>query len=318
MKLTIERFFPVLLGLVFALFSVSCSSGGDDDEENNIPDIDVNDIKYDDVVKMVVGTWNPDGENGRKFVFRPDGNYFDSKMPNNKYKWRIEEKTGNHRWIIWLENASYWIEVIDVDHWKMYSYDGTIFFYFIRISYSYDDVDYDERFDNVIPEDIPISPYIDIYRGFNPPNVEGVYSVKPLTTVHCEDYGNGGFAPGTQVNPIVIRLHGQDKSNNTINYEHYTENSDSYSKGDGAFISGYGNYFTVFFNTIGESHGIQTKTALVISGEKSSNGIKNLRYAFVMVEKGSDPSNLLMREGVFRVFKDGDYISEPCSWLYNR
>ena len=62
MKLTIERFFPVLLGLVFALFSVSCSSGCDDDEENNIPDIDVNDIKYDDVVKMVVGTWNPDGE----------------------------------------------------------------------------------------------------------------------------------------------------------------------------------------------------------------------------------------------------------------
>ena len=116
--------------------------------------------------------------------------------------------------------------------------------------------------------------------------------------------------------PIVIKLHGQDKSKNTINYESYTENSDSYSKGEGAFISGYGNYFTVFFNTIGESQGIQNKTALVISGEKSSYGIKNLRYAFVMVEKGSDPNNVLMREGVFRVFKDGDYLSEPCSWLY--
>ena len=68
MKLTIERFFPVLLGLVFALFSVSCSSGGDDDEENNIPDIDVNDTKYDDVVNMIVATCNPDGTNGRTFV----------------------------------------------------------------------------------------------------------------------------------------------------------------------------------------------------------------------------------------------------------
>ena len=308
----------MLMGLVFAFFSVSCSSGGGDDEDDYNIDIDVNEITYNEVVDLIVGTWNPDGEDGRKFVFRPDGNYFDSKMPNNKYKWRIEEKTGNHRWFIWLGNASYWIEIIDGNHWKMYGNDGTIYFFFIRVSRTYDDVDYDDRLDNVIPEDIvePMSPYIDIYRGYNPPNVEGVYSIKPFTTVHCEDYGNGGYAPGTQVNPMVIRLHGQDTSKNTINYESYTENGDSYAKGEGAFISGYGNYFSVFFNTIGKSEGIQTKTALVISGEKAYNGIKNLKYAFVMVEKGSDPTNKLMREGVFRVFKDGDYISVPCSWLY--
>ena len=87
--------------------------------------------------------------------------------------------------------------------------------------------------------------------------------------------------------------------------------------GEGAFISGYGNYFTIFFNTIGESHNISTKTALVISGEKTSNGIKNLKYAFIMVEKGADPQGLLMKEGVFRVFEDGDYISSPITWSHS-
>ena len=37
-----------------------------------------------------------------------------------------------------------------------------------------------------------------------------------------------------------------------------------------------------------------------------------------MVEKGYDPDNELMKEGVFRVFKDKDGLSVNTSWTRSR
>ena len=47
---------------------------------------------------------------------------------------------------------------------------------------------------------------------------------------------------------------------------------------------------------------------------KLSSGISNLYYAFIMVEKGSDPNHDLMEEGIFRVFKDKDGLSVNTTW----
>lgn len=91
-------------------------------------------------------------------------------------------------------------------------------------------------------------------------------------------------------------------------------NGSSTDEGKGAFISGSGNNFTAHFNTEGVSSGISTKTPLVISGIKTSEGIKDLYYAFVMVEKGEDPDNILMKEGIFRVFRDQDNLAVYATW----
>lgn len=148
----------------------------------------------------------------------------------------------------------------------------------------------------------------------NPPNVEGVYLVDPFVTVYCEDEGTGGYEPGDLVASNYIKLSNQNFTNNTLDYENMSVSGNSHSTGEGAFISGSGNNFTAFFNTIGESSDIYTKTALVISGTKSASGIQNLQYAFIMVEKGYDPNEVLMKEGVFRVFKDQDGLSINTSW----
>lgn len=172
----------------------------------------------------------------------------------------------------------------------------------------------DDRLDDVVPEDIQeeMGDYIPIYRGVNPPNVEGTFFIDPFVTVYCEDEGDGGYSPGTYVVSNVIKLSNQDNQNNTVDYASY--GGTSYSEGLGAFISGDGDNFTAFFNTYGTSEGIETKTALVISGTVTSEGIKDLVYAFVMVEKGDDPDGELMDEGVFRVFKDEDGLSVPTTW----
>ena len=96
--------------------------------------------------------------------------------------------------------------------------------------------------------------------------------------------------------------------------EDYSSSGNNYSIGEGAFISGEGKNFTIFFNTIGTSYGIDTREALLLSGTKATGGIKNLRYAFVMVEKGDDPEGILMKEGVFRVFQDKDGMSYSDTW----
>ena len=136
---------------------------------------------------------------------------------------------------------------------------------------------------------------------------------KSNTTVFCEDQGVGGYEPGHVVMDTYIRFYNQNTSNNTLDYEDKSGNSGG--EGKGAFISGYGNNFSAFFNTKGISEeGISYKTALIISGTKTSSGIQNLYYAFIMVEKGADPTNELMDVGVFRIFKDEDGMAKNSVW----
>lgn len=175
----------------------------------------------------------------------------------------------------------------------------------------------DERINSVIPEDIQdkMEPYIPIYRGNTPPNIEGTVYVDPFTAVYCEDYpNNGGYAPGTRVNSEYIRFSNQNMVYNTLDIDTRSVSGTSTETGTGAFISGSGDNFTAYFNTVGQSSGIYTRTALLISGTKTSTGIANLKYAFVMVEKGSDPNHILMNEGVFRIFEDQDGMSPYTSW----
>lgn len=165
--------------------------------------------------------------------------------------------------------------------------------------------------DLVIPEEIreKMEPYIPIYDGTNPPDVTGTYLISPFVAVYCED---GHYEPGHKCVDVTIRFSNQDPVHNTLDYDSY----DAYSRdsGPGAFISGTGENFSAFFDTEGQSFGIYTKMALVISGTISSKGIKDLYYAFVMVKKGDDPNHKIMNEGVFRVFKDSDGISVRSNW----
>lgn len=176
----------------------------------------------------------------------------------------------------------------------------------------------DPRFNEVVPEDIEekLGNHMPIYTGVNPPVIEGTYYLNPFVAVYCEDEG---FEPGDEVISEYIRFSNQDPADNTLDMEEYSEYGNSYLEGSGAFISGSGNNFTAFFNTNGtdtgeEGNTVTFRTALVISGTKASDGIKDLYYAFVMVEKNGDDYHDFMDEGIFRVFKDEDGLSIKTNW----
>lgn len=170
----------------------------------------------------------------------------------------------------------------------------------------------DDRINKVVPEDIrkEIEKYIPIFDGVNPPNVEGVYLIENMACVYDQ---TGDFYPGDLVIPTYVKFHNQNMKKNTLDYAE-KEGDDYEATGDGAFISGDGKNFTIFFNTEGVSAGVKVKTALVISGTIAKSGVKNLFYAFVLVEKGDDPNHWIMDEGAYRIFKDEDGLSVKTEW----
>lgn len=161
-----------------------------------------------------------------------------------------------------------------------------------------------------------MKPYLNLYSGITPPNIEGTYYMKPCITVFCQDEKKGGYAQGDTVNAEKIKFFNQNKANNTLDYT--GEDGDAATN---ALIRGSGYNFTAYFNATGQysissDSIVHYKTALVISGTKTSAGIANIRYAFAMVEKtGDSPTNPhLMGVGVFRVFKDGDELATNTTW----
>ena len=177
-----------------------------------------------------------------------------------------------------------------------------------------DEVD-DPRMADIIPEDMRegLKDHMPIYNGVNPPNIEGAYMVKPYTTVYCED---GHYSVGRVIDSYKVKFFNQNYLNNTLDMSEYDidSNTGDYASGNGAFISGSGEHFTAFFATEGYTKGIYNKMAVVISGRKTSEGIKEYYYGLLMVDKAADPDHKLMDVGYFRIFKDGDGLCDPTEW----
>ena len=156
-----------------------------------------------------------------------------------------------------------------------------------------------------------IKDYIPIYVGPNPPMIEGTYFMDPNSTVYCDD---GYFKPGQVISSYYYKFYNQDKTTNTLDYSSVSEGGSAKEVATGAIISGQGNNFTALFSTSGVSEGVNIKTSTVISGTKTSSGIRNMRKAFILIDKGPDPYGKIMDVGGFRVFEDEDGLAKNSSW----
>lgn len=148
-----------------------------------------------------------------------------------------------------------------------------------------------------------------IYKGDNPPNVEGAYIVKPVEVVFCSD---SEYAPGTIMsNDMLFKFTNQNGQK--LSCEMYIDGG-SYSSNN-VRISGNGDYFTAYFTIVGttEDFKIQSKLAVIISGKKIVSGIQDVRCNFTMLEK-NDPDDKMMEINTFRIFKDSDGLASNTTW----
>lgn len=150
-----------------------------------------------------------------------------------------------------------------------------------------------------------------VNRGINPPNVEGYYRMEPvfLATTNSSENSYLGMRWNTDLKfnfydqkDLAVSLLGYEVSTNTdrLTVEH---------SGEGTFITGKDNKFSIFMEEQSVSNGYTSTTLTIISGEVIRTGnkitsMKDLRYAFIMKDRGGNPNVILVGQG--RVFKDDE------------
>lgn len=169
--------------------------------------------------------------------------------------------------------------------------------------------EWESRLTSVIPAKYlnELKGYITIYEGDTPPNIEGLFLMKPLSLVKDSyDATIAGQAP------MYFEFSDQNPSKNTIRLRQ--EQNHATGSAYGAYICGSGSNFTVFLDISGKDGNYWWKIGTILSGTMTSNGIQNLRYAFVMLDNNDPKEEKIMKPGRWRVWKDGDGMSEFTSW----
>jgi len=171
----------------------------------------------------------------------------------------------------------------------------------------------DEGIDDVPPEvndfmtekDIEIleDEGLTIHKGLNPPNIEGNYYANTQEQLNGNiRFNNYTYKFSKQTADLNIELNYQSDSGRDI------------GEGIGAFIAGSGQTFSVYLetkSTIDEgTHTVSFHTASIYSGTKSSDGIIDFQFGFIVTKKENDLDNNFMEVGDSRVIYEADKLAE--------
>jgi hypothetical protein len=140
-----------------------------------------------------------------------------------------------------------------------------------------------------------------INEGNNPPDIQGIFDAGIFELVYSnlekEQKGIGSITSN-------YRFKFYDQQNIKIKTSYASDGNDI-AIGQGSIISGSGNKFTAYLRVDGRVSLATYKTAIVISGEISSEGGKDFKLGICMIEK-DDPKKNLMDIGTIRVWVDQD------------
>lgn len=149
-----------------------------------------------------------------------------------------------------------------------------------------------------------------IHEGNNPPSIEGIYITDDANCVG--DNGNPQRL-GKWRYDYKFRFYNQNNSTRTIELDYKTTPDETVDKasGNGAFIIGDENNFTIFMQTSGVQDGIPYKYVYVFSGivNESTHHIVNWYDSLTLTDKGDDPDNDLIDIGVSRIFVEDDGVA---------
>ncbi len=153
-----------------------------------------------------------------------------------------------------------------------------------------------------------------INQGTVPPKIDGIFLNSPNVLV--SPYGPGdSYKVGYEFAECKYKFYEQSADNQSIKYDFKYLLTSTSGTGAGSFVSGNGNFFTVFSEVSAQKGSLVTyKTIEVISGELTSTGIKNFQSALILKSKtGDDNNTALIAVGLGRTFKDGDGLAEKMS-----
>lgn len=144
-----------------------------------------------------------------------------------------------------------------------------------------------------------------INTGNKPPEIEGIYDFSPVILQASSvpsDILNSRFLD------YEITFSNQDNGELTIDY--YGNQGIQTDDGDGSFISGEGNTFSVFLIVSSEINSYPADSAIALSGKMTDEGIENIQLAFFMLDNKGNPGGNIIHNNTGRIFYDSDGLSE--------
>jgi hypothetical protein len=149
-----------------------------------------------------------------------------------------------------------------------------------------------------------------IYRGENPPNVEGAYLSTPFKLLASN---RSGDAIGSYYADYYVSFSEQNNSNLTISVDYV--NGPENGTGIGGFIVGGNNSFSVFSELTVVVFADTAYILNLISGTINADGIDDFHLALFMLDNLGNPSGYYINDGEGRVFQDEDGMSEKIDGL---
>jgi len=148
---------------------------------------------------------------------------------------------------------------------------------------------------------------LELHTGTNPPNVEGNYLLTPAKLV-ASNRENENFPIGYTFRDSKFKLYEQHSTDFSIKLfgRHFLNAVD---ESIATAISGSGNKFTVYGKVKTTLNAYHSIFAIVISGEKDGQNLKNIRYGFINIDH-SNGSPDVMKEGEARIVEDADFVTE--------
>lgn len=154
-----------------------------------------------------------------------------------------------------------------------------------------------------------------IHRGDNPPNIDDITVLFSPAILHETTVPDDFAEPGQTFNDAYIRLHNYNNQDYTIRFDRGQDSDNEPHFGEGSYIIGEGNNFTVFGPQESQYTEGTVLSMNVFSGTLTPNGIENAFYALIMIDNAGVSS--LIENGTGRSFEDGDQFSESLEWPYD-
>ena len=139
-------------------------------------------------------------------------------------------------------------------------------------------------------------------RGYIPCNVEGGYIISEMILAHTN------YA---EINPNMEVIFKISNQHNCVAQVEFQEGTTTFT--DTAYIMGNGQYFTLYFKEKKTtSYQTDMNRSVIISGEKTDEGIRNIQYTSIIldVEQSNNPFVVTFRPGWYFIYEDKDGLAE--------
>ncbi|MBC3756975.1 hypothetical protein H7U19_01070 [Hyunsoonleella sp. SJ7] len=147
-----------------------------------------------------------------------------------------------------------------------------------------------------------------INTGNTPPNLEGAYLFSPLKLLSSTVSGD---TPGKTFANYMASFKNQNNSELTIDYNGNHIGASQVDEGNGAFISGSNNEFSMFLKTTTQiSNSVPAESTIAISGKMTENGIEDAQMVLMMLDNKGNPDGVYIPDNTGRLLYDSNNFSE--------